>query len=62
MNNEIIQGIFYKKELQKTKNNSDEYMIEKILKTNNNKLYFKWRGYSNNFDSWIDKNSVTKYI
>ena len=62
MNNEIIQGIFYEKELQKTKNNSDEYIIEKILKTNNNKLYVKWRGYSNNFNSWIDKNSETKYI
>ena len=24
-------------------------------------IYVKWRGYSNNFNSWIDKNSVTKY-
>ena len=62
MNNEIIKGIFYEREISKTKNTSDEYIIEKILKTNKNKLYVKWRGYSNNFNSWIDKNSVTKYI
>ena len=62
LNNEIIKGIFYEKELQKTKNTTGEYIIEKILKTNENKMYVKWRGYSNNFNSWIDKNSVTKYI
>ena len=29
MNNEVIQGIFYEKELQKTKNTTGEYIIEK---------------------------------
>ena len=62
MNDEIIKGIFYEKELQKTKNTTGEYIIEKILKTKGNQIYVKWRGYSNNFNSWIDKNSVTKYI
>ena len=62
LNDEIIKGIFYEKELQKIRNTSDEYIIEKLLKTNKNKIYVKWRGYSNNFNSWIDKNSVTKYI
>ena len=62
MNDEIIKGIFYEKELQLTKNTTGEYIIEKILKTNKNKIYVKWRGYSNNFNSWIDKNSVTRYI
>ena len=62
LNDEIIKGIFYEKELQKTKNTSGIYIIEKILKTNKNKMYVKWRGYSNNSNSWIDKNSVTKYI
>ena len=62
MNDEIIKGIFYEKELQKARNTSDEYIIEKILKTKGNQIYVKWRGYSNNFNSWIDKNSVTRYI
>ena len=62
MNDEIIKGIFYEKELLLTKNINDEYIIEKILKTNKNKIYVKWRGYNSSFNSWIDKNSVTKYI
>ena len=33
MNDEIIKGIFYEKELQLTKNTTGEYIIEKILKT-----------------------------
>ena len=48
--------------VQLNKNTTGEYIIEKILKTNKDKIYVKWRGYSNNFNSWIDKNSVTKYI
>ena len=62
MNDEIIKGIFYEKELQLTKNNSNEYIIEKILKTKGNQMYVKWRGYNSSFNSWVDKNSVTKYI
>ena len=62
VNNRIIQGIFYQKELQLSKNVIGEYIIEKILKTNKNKIYVKWRGYSSNFNSWIDKNSVAKCI
>ena len=59
MNDEIIEGSFYEKELQKTKNTSGEYIIEKIIK--NNKLFVKWSGYDNQFNSWIDKNNITKY-
>ena len=62
MNNEIIKAIFYERELQLTKNTTGEYIIEKILKTKGNQMYVKWRGYSNNFNSWVDKNSVTRYI
>ena len=32
MNDEIIKGAFYEKELSKTKNTTGEYIIEKILK------------------------------
>ena len=62
MNNEIIQGQFYTKELQLTKNTTGEYIIEKILKTNKDKIFVKWRGYDNSFNSWINKNIVTKYL
>ena len=32
LNDEIIKGIFYKKELQKTKNTCGVYIIEKIIR------------------------------
>ena len=62
MNNENIDGIFYAKELQKSKNVTGEYIIEKLLKTKGNKIYVKLRNYNNSFNSWIDKNSVTNYL
>ena len=62
MNDEIIKGQFYEKELQLSKNNTGKYIIEKILKTKGNQIYVKWRGYSNNFNSWIDKNTVKKHL
>ena len=62
MNYEIIKGQFYEKELQLSKNTTGEYVIEKILKTKGNQIYVKWREYSNNFNSWIDKNTVTKHL
>ena len=61
MNDEIIEGSFYEKELQKTKNTTGEYVIEKIIRTKNDKLFVKWRGYNNSFNSWIDKNNIIKY-
>ena len=61
MNDEIIEGNFYEKELQKTKNTTGEYIIEKIIKTENNKIYVKWRGYNNSFNSWTNKNNLIRY-
>ena len=60
LNNEKLDGTFYQEELQKTK--QELYTIEKILKTNKDKIYVKWRGYDSSFNSWINKNTVTKYL
>ena len=49
LNNEKIIGSFYEKELQKT--NQKEFRIEKILKRKGDKLYVKWKGYDNSFNS-----------
>ena len=62
MNDEIIKGIFYEKELQLTKNINDEYIIEKILRTKGYQIYVKWRGYSNNFNSWVNKYDIKKHL
>ena len=61
LNDEIIEGIFYERELQKTKNTSKVYVIEKIIRKNRNKYLIKWRGYSNDFNSWINENDIIKY-
>ena len=61
LNGEIIEGIFYEKELQKTKNTSEVYVIEKIIRKNKNKYLVKWRNYSNDFNSWINKDDIIKY-
>ena len=42
-------GSFYEKELQKT--NQNEFRIEKVIKRKGNKLYVKWKGYDNSFNS-----------
>ena len=61
LNDEIIKGIFYEIELQKSKNISQVYIIEKIIRRNKDKYLVKWRGYSNDFNSWIDKDDIIKY-
>ena len=53
LNGEEIIGTFYEKELQKT--NQQTFRIEKVIKRKGNKLYVKWKGYDNSFNSWIDK-------
>ena len=58
LNREEIVGNFYEKELQKT--NQKEFIIEKVIKRKGNKLYVKWKGYINSFNSWIDKKDLIK--
>ena len=56
LNGEEIIGRFYEKELQKT--NQQEFRIEKVLKKKGDKLYVKWKGYDNSFNSWDKKDLV----
>ena len=58
LNGEETIGSFYDKELQKT--NQRKFRIEKTLKTKGKKLYVKWKGYNNSFNSWIDKKDLIK--
>ena len=48
-NGEEIIGTFYEKGLQKT--NQQEFSIEKVIKKKGHKLYVKWKGYDNSFNS-----------
>ena len=58
LNGEEIIGTFYEKEFQKT--NQEELRIEKVIKRKGDKLYVKWKGYDNLFNSWIDKKDLVK--
>ena len=56
LNGEEITGTIYEKELQKTK--QVEFRIEKVVKKKGDKIYVKWKGYDNSFNSRIDKKEL----
>ena len=56
LNGEEIVGTFFEKELQRT--NQKAFRIERIIKRKGKKLYVKWKGYNNSFNSWIYKKSI----
>ena len=58
LNSKKIIGIFNEKGLQKT--NQEVFRIEKVIKRKGDKLYVKWKGYDNSFNSWIDKKVLVK--
>ena len=58
LNGEEIMGAFYEKDLQKT--SQEEFRIEKVIKRKSDKMYVKWKGYNNSFNSWIDKKDLIK--
>ena len=55
-NGEPITGSFYEKELQKT--SQEKIRIEKVLQRKGDKLYIKWKGYDDSFNSWSDKKDL----
>ena len=56
LNGEEIIGTFYEKELQKI--NQQEFRIEKVITKKCDKLYVKWKGYDNSFNSCLIKKDV----
>ena len=56
LNGEEIIGTFDEKVMQKT--SQEEFRIEKVIKRKGDKIYVKWKGYDNSFNSWIDKASL----
>ena len=63
LNGEKLDGTFYQEELLKTNMKENNlYIIEKIIKKIGNKYLVKWRGYDNNFNSYVNKNDIVKYI
>ena len=38
--------------------NQKEIRVEKVIKRKCDKIYVKWKGYNNSFNSWIDKKDI----
>ena len=56
LNGEPIAGSFYETELQKA--SQEKFRIEKVIKIKGDKLYVKWKGYDNSFNSWINQKDL----
>ena len=55
-NGEEITGTFYEPKLQKT--SQELFRIEKVIKRGIKKSLVKWKGYSDNFNSWLDNKDI----
>ena len=49
---------FMKNNCKKKKKCQTEIRVKNIIKRKGDKLYVKWKGYDNFFNSWIDKKDV----
>ena len=56
MSGEATTGSFCEKELQKP--SQEKFRIRKVVKRKEDKLYLKWKGYGNSFNSWINKKDL----
>ena len=61
-NDEEIKGSFYEPELLKAE--QDVFTIDKIIRKDHKKkqALVKWKGYSNDFNSWIPFKDLSKII
>ena len=56
LNLEEIKGTFYEPKPQKT--SQELFRIEKVIKRGKKKSQVKWKGYSNDFNSWVDNKDI----
>ena len=56
LNGEEIDGTFYEPELQKT--SQQLFRIEKVIEKGKNKSLVKWKGYSDDFNFWVDNKDI----
>ncbi|GBN50939.1 hypothetical protein AVEN_114504-1 [Araneus ventricosus] len=58
LNGKEIKGTYYEKELVKYNKKDDVYKMEKIIKKKGDKLFVKWLGYPDEFNSWISRKDI----
>lgn len=52
-----IKGGFYEEELLSTRY-PNTYLVEKVIRIKNNRAFVKWLGFTNDHNSWINKNEI----
>ena len=60
LNGEEIKGSFYEPELQKT--SQEIFRIEKVIRRGKKKSLVKWKGYSDDFNSWVDNKDIVNIL
>ena len=65
-NEEVIEGSFYRHEIQKVSHTDDTFLVEKIIRTqkrgNESWCFVKWQGYPSSMNSWVRKRDVVKVM
>jgi hypothetical protein len=54
-----ITGCFYTEEISKT-NFPNNYLVEKVLRKNRNRILVKWLGFDNSHNTWIKASDIEK--
>ena len=61
-NNELIEGSFYRQEIQPVIKKDDVYLVEKVIRkqrrTGETWCFVKWVGYPNSFNSWVRQSDI----
>lgn len=59
---EVIEGSFYREEIEAVIHDEDEYIVEKVLRTakrdNQQWCFVKWAGYPSSMNSWVRKSDI----
>ena len=65
-NEEVIEGSFYRDEIQKVTHTDDIFLVEKVIRREKrgNEVWclVKWKGYPSSMNSWVRKREILKVM
>ena len=61
---EVIEGSFYRQEIQKVTQKDDVFLVEKVIRSEKRRnevwSFVKWKGYPSSMNSWVRKADIMK--
>ena len=61
-NGEVIEGSFYRHEIQPVTKTDDIFLVEKVIRTKRQRgeqwCLVKWRGYPDSMNSWVRRSDI----